>query len=203
MTRFIRRTAGSGLSLSLLVAALAATGCSSSKNSESPADGGNPGSADAGSLYDRLGEHAGIRSALDAIVTVELMNSDIASYFFFQSGAPANGHPTEDQVEECLTDQLGEAAGGPETYPTTVTTDAGSWTCRDMVTIHAPLLISGGTFDEFVMIAANELMTLKVASADINTIGTVLDGTKTGVVTTSLFDAGLEPFPGDAATAGQ
>ncbi len=159
------------------------------------------GAADAGSLYSRLGGHAGIRMAVDAVIAKETANQDIASYFFFQGGAPGNGHPTPDQIAECFTDLVGSVSGGTETYPATVTDDAGSFTCRAMTTIHAPLLISGGTFDEFIMIAAAELALLNVSSADIGTLGTVLVGTKPQIVTASLADAGLEPYPGDGGEA--
>ncbi len=174
-----------------------------------PSDGGSPGEGggasseggptDAGStLYGRLGGHAGIRSAVNAIVAAELQNADIASYFFFQGGAPGNGHPTADQIEECFTDLVGNAAGGPETYPATITGDAGSYTCRSMQAIHAPLLISGGTFDTFVMIAGATLSGAGVSSADVATLASVLVSTKPQIVTPSVADAGLEPFPGDA-----
>ena len=174
-----------------------------------PGDGGSTGDgeagtsdggpADAGStLYGRLGGHAGIRGAVNAIVAAELQNADIASYFFFQAGAPGNGHPTADQIEECFTDLVGSAAGGPETYPATLTGDAGSYTCRSMQSIHAPLLISGGTFDTFVMIAGQTLASAGVSSADVNTLAGALIATKSQIVTSSLADAGTEPFPGDA-----
>jgi hypothetical protein len=167
---------------------------------ELPFDAGMTSSSgeDAGTLYTRLGGHAGIRSAIDAIVGQELMDPDLASYFFNQVAAtvPA-GHPTVDQLEECFTDQLGNAAGGPESYPTTVTDDAGSFTCRDMATIHQPLHISGGTFSKFVTIAAGELQTLNVSSADIATIGSVLTSTETAIVDQNLADAGELPY--DAA----
>ncbi|MGA7120279.1 MAG: hypothetical protein WBY94_09290 [Polyangiaceae bacterium] len=168
-----------------------------------PGDGGaapsDGGATDAGStLYGRLGGHAGIRGAVNAIVGAELQNADIASYFFFQAGAPGNGHPTADQIEECFTDLVGSAAGGPETYPTTITGDAGSYTCRSMQAIHAPLLISGGTFDKFVMIAGQTLTSAGVSSADVTTLAGALIATKSQIVTSSLADAGLEPFPGDA-----
>jgi hypothetical protein len=165
------------------------------------AGGGADGSsADSGStLYLRLGGHAGIRSAVNAIVAAELQNQDIASYFFFQSGAPGNGHPTADQIEECFTDLVGSAAMGPEMYPTTITTDAGAYTCRSMQAIHAPLLISGGTFDTFVMIAGSTLASAGVSSDDVTTLASVLNSTKSDIVTTSLADAGLEPYPANDA----
>ena len=122
------------------------------------------------------------------------------------SPVPA-GHPTADQIEECLTDQLGMAAGGTETFPTTVTSpgDAGSFTCRDMSAIHQPLEISGGTFDKFVMIAGGVLTsamgtgTYTYTTADIGTVAGVLAGTKAEIVKSSLADAGSQPFPGTSA----
>ncbi len=170
------------------------------------ADAGGPSDAGADAattLYQRLGGHAGIRGAVNAIVAAELQNQDIASYFFFQSGAPGNGHPTADQIEECFTDLVGSAANGPETYPTTITTDAGAYTCRSMAAIHAPLLISGGTFDTFVMIAGSTLSSAGVSSTDVATLASVLNSTKSEIVTTSLADAGLEPYPGDAGAGDQ
>jgi hypothetical protein len=181
------------------------------------------GTKDTGSttLYERLGKHAGIRSAVDAIVAQELMNADIASYFFFQSGAPGNGHPTAADVSECFTDLVAEATGGPEKYPATVATvipdggdagevvtvsgggdaaaDAGVYNCRaSMTVIHAPLLISSGTFDTFVSIAGAELTTLGVAPADIITLAADLNSFKSEVVSPTYADAGpeAEPFPG-------
>ncbi len=158
---------------------------------------------DAGSLYEQLGEHAGIRSALDAIVGQELMDPEIASYFFNQVASPIPaGHPTTDQLTECFTDLLSQVAGGPETYPTTVTDDAGSFTCRDMTTIHQSLNISGGTFDKFVMIAAAELGTLKVSSANITAIGNALNDTKGAIVSAPLADAGAIAYSPYSASNG-
>ncbi|HXN33542.1 MAG TPA: hypothetical protein VN894_16850, partial [Polyangiaceae bacterium] len=156
---------------------LVAAGCSSpsatSPSGASP-DGGAGVEGSTTTLYARLGGHAGIRGALDKVVQAELGDPALASFFFNQVQTPVpEGHPTVDQLTECLTDQLSNAAGGPETFPTTVTDDAGSFTCRDMATIHQPLHISGGTFDKFVMIAAGELQTLGVATADIQTVGAV------------------------------
>jgi hemoglobin len=174
------------------------TGCSSSSspsNGSSPDSGTGPDAATTMTLYVRLGSHAGIRGALDKVVQAELGDPAIASFFFnqVQNPVPA-GHPTVDQLTECLTDQLSNAAGGPETFPTTVTDGAGSFTCRDMATIHQPLHISGGTFDKFVMIAAGELQTLGVAAADIQTIGTVLNSTKSAITDPNLADAGEMAF---------
>jgi hypothetical protein len=157
--------------------------------------------SDAGTLYTRLGGHAGIRAAVDAIVAAELADPDIKTYFFNQVRTPVPaGHPNAAQIEECFTDLLGSIAGGAEVYPPDggVTDDAGStFMCRaDLTVIHAPLLISGGTFEKFVTIAAGVLQGLGVSSCDIATVGGALDGTKSAVVTPSLADAGSQPFPG-------
>jgi len=47
---------------------------------------------------------------------------------------------------------------------------------------HVALHIPGATFDKFVMIAAGVLKSAGVADADIQTIGGVLNGTKTDIV---------------------
>jgi hypothetical protein len=146
------------------------------------------------SLYKRLGGHKGIRSAVDQVVAAELGDPIIAPFFSAQvaTTTPA-GHPNADQVEECLTYQLANAAGGAETYPVKLDATHGSWQCRDMATTHRTLGISSSVFDRFVMIAANKLTSLGVTPADVATIGTVLNGTKPEIVTS---DAGAA----DAAT---
>lgn len=193
---------------------------SSSGGGSSSSSGGVTDAGDAGStLYSRLGGHAGIRGAVDAVVAQELMNTDIASYFFNQVATPVPaGHPTAEQIEECFTDFLGSAAGGPETYPTTVVTtdagtvtasdaggDAGTFLCRDMMVIHQPLKISGGTFDEFIMIAGGVLTSAMgtgpytYTTADIGTVAGVLTGARSAIVDTNQADAALQPFPGPDA----
>ncbi|MCL2449907.1 MAG: hypothetical protein FWD17_13255 [Polyangiaceae bacterium] len=162
------------------------------------ADDGAVPCASGATLYDRLGGHDGIHAAIAAIVGQELGNPDMASYFFNQVASPVPaGHPTADQIEECFTVLLSAVAGGPYSYPPDggVTTDAGTFACRDMTTIHQPLLISGGTFDEFVSIAATTLAP-SVCASDLATIGSALVGTKGAIVYAPLTDAGLQPFPG-------
>jgi hypothetical protein len=156
-----------------------------------PATDGGVACATGATLYDRLGGYAGIHSALEAIVKNELADPDIASYFFNQVATA--------QIEDCFAVLLSQAAGGPYTYPPAggVTNDAGvTFVCRDMATIHQPLLISGGSFDQFVSIAAATLSP-SVCAADLATIGSALEGTKPVIVYAPLADAGLEPFPGN------
>jgi hypothetical protein len=179
------------------------TSSGTSTGGASSSSGSDAGACnDAGTLYSRLGEHSGIRTAVNAVVAAELGNADMKSYFFWQL-TPTPGHPSAGQVEECFTDLLAMAAGGPETYPPEggVSDDGGTpWMCRaNMAAIHAPLLISGGTFDEFVTIAAGVLQNAGVQACDIATIGSALESFKPAIVTASLADAGLEPFPGDAS----
>ena len=172
-------------------------------------DAGDAG-GDAGTLYTVLGGHAGIRAAVHAVVLKELADPVIATYFFNQTSPPAAGHPSGEQIEECFTDLIASAAtvGGPETYVPNTTTvgpfnDAGvnigdggvidgggTWTCRDMTSVHAPLHISGPTFDQFVNNAASALATLGVMGADLNTLATILVGQRAAIVDKNLPDAG-------------
>jgi truncated hemoglobin YjbI len=151
--------------LGAIVTMAAAMGCSSSSGSTPPSGQSQSG------LYERLGSHAGIRKAVDAVVAQELMDPEIAG-FFANVGMP--GHPTADQIEECFTNLLGNAAGGPEVYPSM----GNGFACRDMTAAHASLHIPGATFDKFVTIAAGVLKSAGVADADIMTVGSVLNGTK-------------------------
>jgi hypothetical protein len=191
------------------------------------ADTGTPPVADAGdastttTLYARLAGHAGIRGAIHAIVGAELADTEIKSYFFNQVMTPVPaGHPTADQIEECFTDLLAKNAGGTEAYPTVVSlddagatvtvadasADGGGFACRgDMAAIHAPLKISGGTFDKFIMIAGGVLTTAMgtgsytYTSADITTIANLLVSTKGAITDANLADAGAQAFPGPDA----
>src|SRR5580698_3684066 len=100
------KTATVVVASSLPLAAL--MGCSSSKSNGSPPDASTE--AATSTLYARLGGHAGIRKAVDAIVGAELMDTRIASFFFNQVASPVPaGHPTVDQLSECFTDLLGSA----------------------------------------------------------------------------------------------
>jgi hypothetical protein len=149
--------------------------------------GGTAGVGEAGSggeagggettLYERLGGHDGIAAAVHAIVLEELKDPIIASYF---SQLAAPGHkPTGADIEGCLVEQLGAAAGGEEVYPAKL---ANGYQCRSMTAAHATLGIGSGTFDLFVSIAAETLTAAGVAADDVATIGSVLNGTKTAVV---------------------
>jgi len=161
----------------LIGAAALAVGCSSSNDTgTTPAD--KPASTQEG-LYGRLGGHDGLVKAVDAIVAEELKDPEIASYFYFQVQKPIpQGHPSADQIKECLVAQLGNAAGGPEKYPFATST---GFECRGMTTAHAKLGIPDGVFTKFLTIAAGVLKSAGVSDDDIKTVGGVLDSTRAQV----------------------
>jgi truncated hemoglobin YjbI len=171
--------------------ALAAAACSSSSTTATGTDSGTQ----AGTLYARLGEHKGIRAAVDAVVAAELKDPEIASSFVLLSDGTSNpGHPTANQLEECLTTQLAAAAGGPEKYPSKLSADFGGYQCRDMKAAHVQFKIPSDEFDKFVMIAAATLKG-KISDEDLTTVGKVLNSTKADIVDPSspagsFFDAG-------------
>ncbi|MBL8683095.1 MAG: group 1 truncated hemoglobin [Myxococcales bacterium] len=191
------------------VALCALAACSPTNNNADTGvvtDSGGGGGDGGGTLYTRLGGRAGIATAVDAIVAQELMDPEIASYFYFQvtpgsSGMPpVNGHPSVAQLKSCLVNQLANAAGGPEAYPGTPADNMG-WQCRNMADSHRELRIPGTVFDRFVMIAAGVLTSAGVAPADITVIGGVLNSTRSAIVDPSR-DGGAFIPPTDASAGG-
>jgi hemoglobin len=171
----------------MLIGTALLAGCSGSSDggsgdSTKPAPSGtaqDPGTEAPDALYKRLGGHDGLAKAVDAIVAEELKDPEIASYFYFQVQNPVPaGHPSADQIKECLVAQLGAASGGPEKYPFTTST---GFECRGMTAAHAKLGIPDGVFTKFLTIAAGVLKSAGVMDADIKTVGGVLDSTRTQV----------------------
>jgi hypothetical protein len=208
-TRTLAVVAAITAAASLTVAVTACTSDSTSSSSSSGASGSSTSSSSSGgsssgdggtstTLYERLGKRDGIAKAVDAIVAEELKDPEIASYFFFQGGAPANGHPTADQVKKCLTFQLSHVAGGTEAYPPAAS-ETGGFTCRDMGTAHVQLHIPDSVFTKFLTIAGQVLTQAGVAKADIDTIAGVLDSTR-GTIVDKTKDGG--PFQPPASDAG-
>jgi truncated hemoglobin YjbI len=157
--------------------------------------GGEAGGGVTTTLYERLGGHDGIAAAVHAIVLEELKDPNIATYF---SQLAAPGHkPTGADIEGCLVEQLGAAAGGTEVYPTTL---ENGYVCRSMTAAHATLGIGSGTFDLFVTIAAETLTAAGVAAADVETIGGVLNGTKVSIVDKNAA-SGVGPCKSPASCA--
>lgn len=137
----------------------------------------------------------GIQAAVTSIVTEELKDEDIVTYFAPNLN-PAHS-PQAGDIIECFTNLVAKAAGGQEEYP--FDTSSG-YTCRGMVEAHADLHIGGGTFDDFVAIAAAELKALGVADDDIAVLGAVLVGTKTAIVDPDAPERG--PCIAEACTGG-
>jgi hypothetical protein len=158
-----------------------------------PVDSGQQPGTDGGgdaamtTLYDRLGGRAGIRTAVQHVVEDkpdgELADPQLQSYFYIEVPGIANpagaGVPDPNTIEECFTDLVANAAGGPEMYPTT---EDGGFTCRDMKTAHKNLHITGAAFQKFVSIAAAKLAMLGVSQDDLTTLGGALLGTQSDIV---------------------
>ncbi|HWZ93304.1 MAG TPA: hypothetical protein VNW92_30800, partial [Polyangiaceae bacterium] len=156
-------------------------GTSSSGGGTSSAGGGAGGAA--GSLYDRLGKAAGIDAAIKQIVTAEVGDTAIGSYF--APNLSPSHQPQPADIIECLDALLGAKAGGPEVYPTKTSS---GFQCRNMVEAHATLGINSGTFDKFVMIAGGVLKGA-ISDDDLATVASVLVGTKGQIVTDKLSTA--------------
>ncbi|MEO7034047.1 MAG: hypothetical protein ABI548_09195 [Polyangiaceae bacterium] len=167
-------------------------GASGAQNVEAGA-GGEGGAVNMTNLYDRLGGHDGIAAAVAAIVTEELKDPVIVTYFSQQ--ARSSHKPTGTDIGECLTNLLGKAAGGQEAYP--FTTPSG-FTCRNMSAAHATLGIGAGTFDKFVLIATGVLTDAHLEDADVAAVASVLNGTKTSIVDPNV-PSGLAPCKSPAS----
>ncbi len=195
---------------SLAVGAAATAACKSDDSTPAPAvtpdasvaetGGPEPEAGPTTTLYERLGKRAGIAKAVDAIVTETLKDPEIASYFFYQSGAPANGHPTADQIKSCLVFQIASATGGTETYPPAAS-ETGGFTCRTMVDAHANLHIPNSVFFKFVTTAATVLLGLGVSNDDASTVAGFLDAYQS-VIVDPARDGGSFVPPGDGGDAG-
>ncbi len=206
--------ADDGMGMSSGSATTSSGGASSSSGNATTSSGGasssGSSSTDSGTsltLYQRLGEAPGLASFVDTLVAAELMDAEIASYFFFQSsgasGGPAAGHSSVAQIKGCLVAQLGNAVGGPQAYPAVVD----GFQCRDMIATHATLGIPGGVFDKFIVIAAGLLSPAikpmpsavgEISQNEFDTIAGFLVGTKPDVAQDTTRDGGsfIQPDSG-------
>ncbi len=141
-------------------------------------------------LYERLGKRDGIAKAVKDVVEGtmgEAADPQILSYFAIRTGhtgaTPTAGNPNLGVVEDCFTQFVAKAAGGPELYPYTSTAaGANGFVCRDMATTHTGLGISSAAFQKFVSIAAAKLAAAGVSQADLQTLGGALLGTASDIV---------------------
>lgn len=123
-------------------------------------------------LYQRLGEEAGIRTVITGFVGRVVADPKINGYFL-------NGAVDGGRLINCLVKQVGNATGGPQVYPDPAGTGDG---CRDMASSHAGLGISGNDLNDLVGHLVAELTAAGVATADIEAIGTVLGGLAPDIV---------------------
>jgi hypothetical protein len=149
-------------------------------------DGGQPST-----LYTRLGQHAGIAALVhDSFegANGETDDPQILSYFYIRTaplGTGAGGAPSIAVVEDCFTNFLAKAAGGPEPYPFTSHAGGANFVCRDMATAHAGLGITTAAFQKFVTILASKFVAAGVSSADLQSVGSALLGTAADIVDTA------------------
>ena len=177
----------------------ASGGASGAGEAGETGEGGEAGAAD--TLYTRLGGHAGIATAIHAIVVAELGDDDIASFFAPQLKAGSKHVPSAGQIEACFVGLLSSTpvSGGPDSYPFTL---PDGFKCRSMSEAHKDLHIAGGTFDNFVTIAAGVLADNKVAADDIAAIGGVLNSTKEDIVDPAAKDGPCTAAACSSAGAG-
>lgn len=135
--------------------------------------------ASATTLYTRLGGNSGIRTVITDFVGRVVADPRINGYFLNSSVAGG-------RLIDCLVRQVGNATGGPETYPDPVGTTNG---CRDMASAHEGLGISTTDFNDLVGHLVAALQAASVAEADITTITSVLGPMASDIVEDTSNDA--------------
>ncbi|SEO77121.1 group I truncated hemoglobin [Trujillonella endophytica] len=114
------------------------------------------------SLYERLGETAGIRTAVDDFYRRVLGDPELAGYFEGVDLAGLHSHQT---------DLLVQVTGGPAGY-----------TGRDLAAAHQGRDISPEAFDRVVAHLVATLTALGVGEADIGAVGAALTAHRDEVV---------------------
>ncbi len=161
-----------------------------------PVDGGDnqwetSAPFDAGSvttLYERLGTRAGIASLTKQMfegANGELADAQLLSYFYIRTGgigSGAGGAPSLAVVEDCFTQFIAKATGGPEAYPFTSVAGGANFVCRDMATAHAGLGATSAAFQKFVTIFAATCTAAGVSQSDLQTLGGAILGTASDIV---------------------
>ncbi len=141
------------LVLALVTACLAA-GCGDN-NSGAATD------AEPDTLYGRLGGHSGIHYIVLDFVNRVSRDEAINGYFL-------NSSVDGERLVLCLVAQIGNAVGGPESYPDP------ALGCRDMATAHAGMGISSNDFADLVGHLVDALTTANESTADIEAVTAVL-----------------------------
>jgi hypothetical protein len=135
-------------------------------------------------LYERLGERPGIAAMVKETVEGSgglTSDPQILSYFAIRTGGPG-GAPSLAVVEDCFTQFIAKASGGPEPYPYTSVFGGGTFVCRDMGQAHAGLGVTSSAFQHFVTIMAGKISALGVSQADLQSLGGALLGTAADIV---------------------
>ena len=140
-------------------------------------------------LYTRLGGDTGVDALMTQLITNELADVAIASYFFAQTAAttPA-GSPTTAQLRLCLRHLLKGNTTDPKIDDYAVTAKNGGFACRSMAAAHACKHVASRDFDKFVATFSSTLLQMvqtnryNVTSAEQASLTTLFAGTKTDVV---------------------
>ena len=156
--------------------------------------GGAGGTPATQSLFQKYGGAPTVAKVVDDAVTGVLADCQLAPYFAVVGTA---GHDTGAELKSCLRLQFTALMGGPATYPGT--NDLGG-SCVDMKTIHTGLQIPGTAFDKFLMDLAGVLKADGVSDADITTMATALQMTKTDIVSPTPVQKTSCPDATDAGT---
>jgi hemoglobin len=106
-------------------------------------------------IYQRLGEEAGIKMVIGDFVGRVVQDPKINGYFL---NAKLDGN----RLTTCLVLQVASLTGGPQKYP--------SNGCRDMKSTHQGLKISTNDFNDLAGHLVAALQAAKVAQADIDAI---------------------------------
>lgn len=138
-------------------------------------------------LYQRLGEAAGIQTVIEDFVGRVVADPAINGYFL-------NANVSGSRVVTCLVKQVGALTGGPQTYPAEGEgPDADG--CRNMTDAHAGMGVSAQDYGDLAGHLVAALSDAGVAQADIDVLA--------GALTDPAFVATIVEDTSDDATVYQ
>jgi hemoglobin len=145
-----------------VIVVCAALGCSSDSNTKK-----------ADTVYERLGEAAGIDTLVGDFLNRVYVDSRVSGYFL-------NNTIDQKNLRSCFVKQIANATGGPETYD-----------CRSMKDVHAGLHVSKQDFEDLVSDFSDALVAANVSQADIDTVLGVLGPMADDIVEDATNDGTL------------
>ncbi len=159
--------------------------CSSSEMPDpGPVDTGPQGPVDSGmngpTLYERLGEEAGITTVVNDFVGRLVTDPAINGYFL-------NSSFDGGRFGKCLVKQLGDLTGGPQQYPAEGDNAPDADGCRNMTEAHKALGVSGQDFGDVAGHLIAALQAAEVVAADVDAITRII--TDPAFVTPIVNDA--------------